>query len=61
MVHILENFEHYFTGVGDECNCAVVCAFVGIAFLWEHYECKYHYYEKGKYDHRNITTLILTC
>ena len=20
----LENFEHYFTGVGDECNCAVV-------------------------------------
>ena len=29
MVHILlkpdlENFEHYFTGVWDECNCAVV-------------------------------------
>ena len=28
-VHILlkpglENFEHYFTSVGDECNCAVV-------------------------------------
>ena len=20
----LENFEHYFTSVGDECNCAVV-------------------------------------
>ena len=29
VVHILlkpglENFEHYFTSVGDECNCAVV-------------------------------------
>ena len=29
MVHVLlkpglENFEHYFTSVGDECNCAVV-------------------------------------
>ena len=39
MVHILlkpglENFEHYFTSVLDECNCAVVCAFFGIAFLW---------------------------
>ena len=30
----LENFEHYFTGVWDECNCAVVWAFFGIAFLW---------------------------
>ena len=29
----LENFEHYFTGVWDECNCAVVWAFFGIAFL----------------------------
>ena len=38
-VHILlkpglENFEHYFTSVWDECNCAVVWAFFGIAFLW---------------------------
>ena len=37
-VHILlkpglENFEHYFTSVWDECNCAVVLAFFGIAFL----------------------------
>ena len=31
----LENFEHYFTSVGDECNCAVVSAFFGIAFLWD--------------------------
>ena len=40
MVHILlkpglENFEHYFTSVWDECNCAVVWAFFGIAFLWD--------------------------
>ena len=30
----LENFEHYFAIVWDECNCAVVWAFLGIAFLW---------------------------
>ena len=30
----LENFEHYFASVRDECNCAVVGAFFGIAFLW---------------------------
>ena len=39
-VHILlkpglENFEHYFTSVWHECNCAVVWAFFGIAFLWD--------------------------
>ena len=39
-VHILlkpglENFEHYFTSVWDECNCAVVWAFFGIGFLWD--------------------------
>ena len=37
-VHILlkpglENFEHYFTSMWDEYNCAVVWAFFGIAFL----------------------------
>ena len=31
----LENFEHYFTSVWDECNCAVVWAFFGITFLWD--------------------------
>ena len=31
----LENFEHYFTSVWDECNCAAVGAFFGIAFLWD--------------------------
>ena len=40
MVHVLlkpglENFEHYFTSVWDECNCVVVWAFFGIAFLWD--------------------------
>ena len=38
MIHVLlkpglENFEHYFTSVWDECNCVVVWAFFGIAFL----------------------------
>ena len=38
LVHVLlkpglENFEHYFTSVWDECNCAVVWAIFGIAFL----------------------------
>ena len=31
----LENFEHYFTSMWDECNCAVVWAFFGIACLWD--------------------------
>ena len=39
-VHILlkpglENFERYFSHVWDECNCAVVRALFGIAFLWD--------------------------
>ena len=40
MVHILlkpglEHFEHYFASVWDGCNCVVVWAFFGIAFLWD--------------------------
>ena len=40
MLHILlklglKNFEHYFASVWNECNCAVVWAFVGITFLWD--------------------------
>ena len=31
----LENFENYFVSVCDECNCAVVWTFFGIAFLWD--------------------------
>ena len=39
-VHILskphlENFEHYFASMWDECNCVVVGTFFGIAFLWD--------------------------
>ena len=30
----LENFEQYFASMWDECNCVVVWAFFGIAFLW---------------------------
>ena len=40
LVHVLlkpglENFEHYFVSVWDECNCAIVWTFFGIAFLWD--------------------------
>ena len=31
----LENFEHYFANMWDECNCVIVWAFLGIAFLWD--------------------------
>ena len=39
-VHILlkpglENFEHYFASMWDECNCAVVWTFFGIVLLWD--------------------------
>ena len=30
----LENFEHYFPSRRNECNCAVVWTFFGIALLW---------------------------
>ena len=40
MVHVLlkpglENFEHYLASVWDECSCAIVWTFFGIAFLWD--------------------------
>jgi len=31
----LENFEHYFASMWDDCNCAVVWTFFGIALLWD--------------------------
>ena len=31
----LENFEHFFVSRWNECNCVVVWAFFGIAFLWD--------------------------
>ena len=40
MVHVLlkpdlENFEHYFASVWDECNCVLVWTVFGIACLWD--------------------------
>ena len=40
LVHVLlksslENFEHYFASVWDECSCAVVWTFFCIDFLWD--------------------------
>ena len=40
IVHILlksrlENFEHHFTSMWDECNCVEVWALFDIAFLWD--------------------------
>ena len=37
----LENFEHYFTSMWDDCNCAIVWAFFGTAFLWYLYNQTY--------------------
>ena len=34
----LENFEHYFSSMWDECNCVVTWALFGIAFLWDQNE-----------------------
>ena len=31
----LKIFEHYFASKWDECNCAVIWAFFGFAFLWD--------------------------
>ena len=31
----LENFEYYFASMWDECSCAIVWIFFGIAFLWD--------------------------
>ena len=33
--HGLENFEHYFASVWDECSCVVVWTFFGFAFFWD--------------------------
>ena len=34
----LENLEHYFASLWDECNCAVVWTFFFIAFPWDRNE-----------------------
>ena len=43
LVHIplkphLRDFEHYFSSMWDECNCALVWTFFGIALLWDRNE-----------------------
>ena len=40
LVHVLlkpdlENFEHYFVSVWNECNCVVIWNIFGITFLWD--------------------------
>ena len=30
----LENFEHYFASMWDDCNCVIAWTFFGIALLW---------------------------
>ena len=40
LVHIvlkptMENFEHYFASVWDECNCVLIWTFFVITFLWD--------------------------
>ena len=37
----LENIEHYFASVWDECSCVIIWAFLGIAFLWDWNESWY--------------------
>ena len=56
-VHILpglKNFEHYFTSVWDECNCAVVWAFFGIAFFGD-------WNENWPFPVGSFDVFILTC
>ena len=40
----LENFEHYFTSVWDECNCAVVFAFFGIVMKTDLFQSCGHWW-----------------
>ena len=51
MVHILmkpglENFEHYFASMWDECNRAIVWTFFCIVFLWDWNENRPIFYLK---------------
>ena len=60
----LENFEHYFTSMWDECNCVVVWAFFGIAFLWDWNE-NWHFpvlwLEKNIFMTRDNHDGMITC
>ena len=65
MVHVLlkpglENFEHYFASVWDECNCVVVWAFLGIAFLWDWNE-NTHQISMYSGHYYSLRVLVLIC
>ena len=52
----LDNFEHYFTSMWDESNCAVVWAFFDIAFLWDWKENWYTVCEMEHYN-KDVTAI----
>ena len=59
MVHILfkpglEKFEHYFASMWDECNCAVVWTFFGIAFLSDWNENCHFPVRKGLWRYHQV-------
>ena len=67
MVHVLlkpglENFEHYFASVWDECNCAVVWTFFGLAFFGDWNEsCGNMYCGKQQKTSSLNPSLSLSC
>ena len=46
----LEDFEHYFASMGNECNCVVFWTFFGIALIWDWNE-NWHFPVLGKSLH----------
>ena len=58
----LENFEHHFASVWNECNCAVVWAFFCIAFLWNWNE-NWLFHDPDNHDDviTNLEPDILEC
>ena len=68
MVHVLlkpglESFEHYFTGMWDECSCALAWAFFGTAFLWElcyhHKHCPVPFFWSLLIPHSTFLLIVL--
>ena len=66
MVHVLlkpglENFEYYLTSVWDDCNCAVVWAVFGIAFLWDQNENRSNLTIENSLKKKNVLFTELKC
>ena len=66
MVHVLwkpglENFEHYFASLWDECSCAVVWAFFSIAFLrdWKESWHKWQSPQQASFSGENLKAFPL--